>query len=405
MSDFVAPTSTPIATATTVLTPTETALQRLTSARTRLIMEFPFLGVLAMKLPLKAADPSWCTTVATDAKALYFSAAWIISLKEYEVRFAIAHEAMHCALAHFVRRKDRNKHRWNIACDFAVNSVLTEAGMARPVEALFDRKLSKLTAEEIYSLLDNDCLGSTLDVHLDDSSLNKDDIERPGNSDPELALKPEMPSFQIKESLVRQWRQRLAAAAQHTLRTSYASESTKRLINRLMRPKISWRELLSPYFMSMAFNDYSYDRVSRREGDAILPRLRSRSSNVHVVLDTSGSIKNSELTDFVTEINSMKSIAGMDVTLHACDMTLSKNGPLHYPSWQAMKIPEYLPGGGGTDFRPIFDLIYKNDIRLDLLIYFTDGAGPFPKQIPEFPVIWVIKGYRKPPWGIHVTLG
>ncbi len=387
-----------------VLSPTETALQRLTSARTRLIMEFPFLGVLAMKLPLKAADPSWCATVATDARALYFSSAWIISLKEYEVRFAIAHEAMHCALAHFVRRKDRNKHRWNIACDFAVNSVLTEAGMARPVEALFDRKLSKLTAEEIYQLIENDHNGSTLDTHLDEVS-NNNDIERAENSDPELSAMPEMPSFQMTESLVRQWRQRLAAAAQHTLRTSYASESTKRLINRLMRPKISWRELLSPYFMSMAFNDYSYDRVSRREGDAILPRLRSRSSNVHVVLDTSGSIKNSELTDFVTEINSMKSIAGIDVTLHACDMSLSKQGPLHYPSWQAMKLPEYLPGGGGTDFRPIFDLIYKNDIRLDLLIYFTDGAGPFPAQMPEFPVIWVIKGYRKPPWGIHVTLG
>ena len=387
-----------------VLSPTEIALQRLTSARTRLIMEFPFLGVLAMKLPLKAADPSWCATVATDARALYFSAAWIISLKEYEVRFAIAHEAMHCALAHFVRRKDRNKHRWNIACDFAVNSVLTEAGMARPVEALFDRKLSKLTAEEIYQLIDNDYHGSTLDVHLDEDGSNSN-LVKTDSSDSELSTMPEVPSFQVTESLVRQWRQRLAAAAQHTLRTSYASESTKRLINRLMRPKISWRELLSPYFMSMAFNDYSYDRVSRREGDAILPRLRSRSSNVHVVLDTSGSIKSSELTDFVAEINSMKSIAGMDVTLHACDMSLSKQGPLHYPSWQAMEIPEYLPGGGGTDFRPIFDLIYNNDIRLDLLIYFTDGAGPFPAQIPEFPVIWVIKGYRKPPWGIHVTLG
>lgn len=402
MSDLVAQNP------TNVLSPTEIALQRLTSARTRLIMEFPFLGVLAMKLPLKAADPSWCATVATDARALYFSAAWIISLKEYEVRFAIAHEAMHCALAHFVRRKDRNKYRWNIACDFAVNSVLTEAGMARPVEALFDRKLSKLTAEEIYQLIENDHRGSTLDVHLDEAGNDNNshnDMQRPENTDPTLSGKPEMPSFQMTESLVRQWRQRLAAAAQHTLRTSYASESTKRLINRLMKPKISWRELLSPYFMSMAFNDYSYDRVSRREGDAILPRLRSRSSNVHVVLDTSGSIKSGELTDFVTEINSMKSIAGMDVTLHACDMSLSKQGPLHYPSWQAMKIPEYLTGGGGTDFRPIFDWIYKNDIRLDLLIYFTDGAGPFPAQIPEFPVIWVVKGYRKPPWGIHVTLG
>jgi len=56
MSDLVAQNSAEIP--KTVLSPTETALQRLTSARTRLIMEFPFLGVLAMKLPLKAADPN-----------------------------------------------------------------------------------------------------------------------------------------------------------------------------------------------------------------------------------------------------------------------------------------------------------------------------------------------------------
>lgn len=398
MPDVVSPKTSKL------FSPTDTAMQRLITARTRLIMEFPFLGVLAMKLPLQAADPRWCATVATDAKALYFSAAWIISLKEYEVRFAIAHEAMHCALGHFVRRKDRHKHRWNIACDFAVNAVLTEAGMARPVEALFDRRLSKLTAEEIYLLIDDNHRGSTFDTHLDECEQNTE-ITMTGREDPELATLPTMTSFQMTESLTRLWRQRLASAAQHTLRTSYASENTKRLINRLMRPKISWRELLSPYFMSMAFNDYSYDRVSRREGDAILPRLRSRGSNVHVVLDTSGSIKTSELTEFVTEINNMKSIAGVDVTLHVCDMALSKQGPWHYPSWQAMEVPDYLPGGGGTDFRPIFELIQKNNIRLDLLIYFTDGAGPFPAQIPVFPVIWVVKGFRKPPWGMHVTLG
>ena len=63
----------------------ETAISRLTAARTRLIMEFPFLGVLALRLPLQPADPGWCPTVATDARFLYFNIAWIISLKEYEV--------------------------------------------------------------------------------------------------------------------------------------------------------------------------------------------------------------------------------------------------------------------------------------------------------------------------------
>ena len=388
-------------------TVTESAMQRLKAARTRLIMEFPFLGVLAMKLPLKPADPNWCPTIATDARAIYFSVGWIVSLKEYEVRFSIAHEAMHCALSHFVRRKSRNIHRWNIACDLAVNGILTEAGMARPVEALYDRRMAKLSAEEIYKMLDEKPRGKTLDTHLDAEGKEKaekiiDDLK--SYSDPDWASYPPLLTHQNMETLSRQWRQRLASAAQHALRTSYASEHIKRLINRLMRPKISWREMLSPYFMSLARNDYSYDRISRREGSAILPRLRSRGSKVQVVLDTSGSIKEKELSEFVSEVNSMKSVAGMDVTLHACDLKLSKSGPWHFPSWQPMEIPDYLLGGGGTDFRPIFKWIDERNLRPDLLVYFTDGAGPFPPTIPEFPVIWVIKGYRKPPWGRCVTL-
>ncbi len=41
---------------------------KLAAARTRLILDKPFLGSLVMHLPLKAADPKWCETTATDAR-------------------------------------------------------------------------------------------------------------------------------------------------------------------------------------------------------------------------------------------------------------------------------------------------------------------------------------------------
>ena len=46
---------------------------KLAAARTRLILEKPFLGALVMHLPLKASDAQWCKTTATDAKNKFIS--------------------------------------------------------------------------------------------------------------------------------------------------------------------------------------------------------------------------------------------------------------------------------------------------------------------------------------------
>jgi len=35
----------------------------------------------------------------------------------------------------------------------------------------------------------------------------------------------------------------------------------------------------------------------------------------------------------------------------------------------------------------------------DLLVYFTDADGYFPEVEPFYPVIWLVKGKEKVPWG------
>ena len=82
---------------------------KLAAARTRLILDKPFLGALVLRLPLKPAK--WCRTTATDARALYFNPDWIDSLNASQVQFALAHEALHCALGHFARRGEGEGQR------------------------------------------------------------------------------------------------------------------------------------------------------------------------------------------------------------------------------------------------------------------------------------------------------
>src|SRR6185436_5887508 len=105
---------------------------KLSAARTRLILERPFIGALVMHLPLRAADPRWCETVATDARALYFNPEYVSGLDFGEAQFVLAHEALHCALGHFARRGHRVKARWDIAADHAVNLLLADEGLKPP---------------------------------------------------------------------------------------------------------------------------------------------------------------------------------------------------------------------------------------------------------------------------------
>lgn len=61
-------------------------------------------------------------------------------------------------------------------------------------------------------------------------------------------------------------------------------------------------------------------------------------------------------------------------------------------------------GGGGTDFKPVFEWIANRHLRADLLVYFTDAQGTFPAQAPYYPVIWLIKGKATVPWGERIQL-
>jgi len=45
----------------------------LAAARTRLILDKPFLAALALRLPMQQAAAEWCKTTATDAKTFYYN--------------------------------------------------------------------------------------------------------------------------------------------------------------------------------------------------------------------------------------------------------------------------------------------------------------------------------------------
>jgi predicted metal-dependent peptidase len=410
---------------------------KLAAARTRLILDKPFLGALVLRLPLEPARPDWCPTTATDARRLYFNPEYIAALGMEETQFVLAHEALHCALAHFARRQHRVQHRWDLACDLAVNPLLVDGGLRPPPNALLVEAYKGMTAEEIYPLIEDDPSQQTLDTHAYDQDPRgqgrdagvredqlaaagqacqpqQDDVSRgrAGQGAPEAeadhqdaagrAPPPLTPDE--RETLAIQWRQRLAGAAQQAQQAGKLGGALARLVDHLLQPQLPWRMLLARYLSALARDDYSYLRPSRREGAFILPSLRSHQIELAVGLDTSGSIKQEEIDEFVAELDALKGQIRARITLLPCDAALAEDSPWVYEPWERFRCPERLQGGGGTDFRPVFEWLDGRDRAPDALVYFTDADGEFPTGEPNFPVIWLVKGQHRVPWGQRVQL-
>lgn len=376
---------------------------QLSAARTRLILDRPFLGALVLRLPLVAADPSWCPTTATDARAFYYHRDYIAALTARQVEFVLAHEALHCALRHFSRRQHRIKRRWDLACDLAINPLLIDEGLSPPPGALSLAEFSGMTAEEIYPLI-TDRDDETLDRHAYDDSPAPDNPAPPPAGLGAPAGQPPPLSPAEREALQARWQQRLAGAAQQARQVGKLGDTLVRLVDQLLAPELPWRTLLAHYLHATARDDYSFARPSRREGAAILPSLRAAQIELVAVVDTSGSITPGELTAFVSEINALKGQIRARVTLHACDDHLAPQGPWVCEAWEDLSLPEQLPGGGGTNFAPAFAWVAGQERAPDALLYFSDGRGPFPDQPPSYPVLWLIKGPMPVPWGRRIQL-
>jgi predicted metal-dependent peptidase len=401
---------------------------KLAAARTKLILDKPFLGALVMRLPMEAANPDWCPATATDARKFYYNPEFIDQLSLDETQFMLAHEALHCALSHFARRLHRHKLHWDMACDYAINPLLMGDGLKPPPGSLYLSRFEGMTAEEIYPCLDEKDDQEPLDNHVYDQENSKGsgsgktekemspkeqekETEKVGEESHQqqsgsgaAASQPPPLSPDEAETLNIQWQQRLAGAAQQAMQVGKLDGAMARMIDHLLQPQLPWRLLLARYMTAIARDDFSYMRPSRREGEFILPSLRSSQVELVVALDTSGSIQDHEMGEFLAEVNALKGQIQSRVTLLACDSAIAEEAPWVYEAWEEFTLPTQIIGGGGTSFEPVFEWISEQGLRPDLLLYFTDAEGAFPKQEPDYPVIWLVKGKEKTPWGQRIQL-
>jgi predicted metal-dependent peptidase len=397
------------------MTRTLSSVVRIQKARTTLLLDHPFFGSLLFRLG--ARSRSSIATMATDGVSLFFNPDFVDTLSAAELAGVLAHEVMHPALQHHTRRGDRSPKRWNMACDYAVNPLLVDAGLTLPKDVLLDPRFRGMSAERIYNLLEEEGNQDS----SDDETQRQDEPPKDGGEsqchtaeDGETPQAPRTPGGigQVLdapepidgkgESVAEQAREWQIAVEQAENVAKFAGKLPAGVVRSLVAAQsagVDWRELLRRAWSETIPADYSWSRPNRRHiwAGLYLPGITSEGvGEIAIAVDCSGSVRARQLGLFEAEIRSI-----VEGQRPRCVHVLYFDNEIHrVDTYQAGQPITLTPvGGGGTDFRPCFRWIEEHRVIPQTLIFLTDLCGVFPSDEPPYPVRWASTETRPAPFG------
>ena len=380
----------------------EDAYNDLIVAKSQLLKEFPFWGILGLTVVLVERPDDELPTLATDGMHIFYNAKFTASLTKGERVFAIAHELFHGLYDHAgnssrfehytgvnmkrlfeegdqekIKEGMRLKMLWNFAADFIVNGGLVEAHVGefiKTINILYDDEYLGWAVEDVYDdLLKNpekipqgaQCLDEHIEVEVvSDEEAAKAKAEGKEREGGKLVMgesEYEKLKYDWKETMIS------AAAAQkeHEQRESTAAgcipSAIQRLIDELAKPKVNWRQALRRAVQRIIHRRYSYKSPNKGlfSRGITIPGFRDSVNKLDVAIfvDTSGSVSEEQLTAFITEFKGMMD-AFPRYKIHAhcfdgavCEDSVIKLEKSHgQEGWDHIrKFINRISGGGGTD--------------------------------------------------------
>ncbi len=430
------------------------AKAKLIQARAGLVAHSPFLGTLALQLPVSVTEDARVPTAAISSSgACVFHAEFLERLSLAELRTILLHETLHLALDCFQRRGNRDRLVWNMAHDVAVNLLIAEekfgfAAWPEGFHPLLDSRLKGLPAERIYDLMldawrlererfkdSEDLEGNIRRARFDSAcsscsspggaqSSTPDEIRARWSSDQIAAgsaLVKEVSLFQEdlqagwdalseeeRKALRQKWGDALISAAEQASR--YMGWDSlpgwaQKLLGPLLKPQLPWPQILkSKIHGHLAGARRTFARPGRRGLGAGLPlpgRLKDRGL-AGVFVDVSGSVDEIQLAAFLTEVEGILQEADQDCRLLTWDAAVQEDVLLDRGSSlrEALSGKELrLQGGGGTDPRCVISHLEEDRSGHGLPhfgVLLTDGYVPWPRA-DAWPLPLIVISTRELP--------
>ena len=348
------------------------AQMKVSRAITRLVLSHPFFGSVALSVKVSADET--ISTMCTDGKSILWSPDFVDGMDEPETTGVVAHEVSHIVFKHMLRRGSRDPELWNIACDFAINAMLIQAGFTLPKGGLYDEQYEGLPAESIYDRLPEDAK----DLYSDGASIGEVK-DAPMQSDAEAK--------QMEADIDA----KVMMAAAGAKAVGKLPASIEDLINVMKRSQVDYRDKMRRFIGGDQPDDYTMRKPNRKlyhTSRIIAPSIdKVGAGDVVLGIDSSLSVSNHELSHFLGEVNAISAdIKPRSITVITFDTKVRTVREYQ----QGEEIDDiHVTGRGGTLVGPLFDHIEENNLNVDNMVVFTDmGICDYPST-PEYPVLWV----------------
>ncbi len=361
----------------------------------------------------------------TDGREALFSPAFVLNSfnnGRQIITRAYLHMIVHCLLRHPFPTREVDPLTWTVACDLAVGCIIgqlecdainyADEERDRAIAA-WEQRVDQRTASAFYALLEREGLSQEelakieVTIGMDSHELWFSTLE---------GLEPEQSQEQqeVQQQLEQRWEEVASATDMDMQREEDAAPSalTSQLRN-AHASTMSLEELLQVYAApheSMTLSDDEFDYVyysyGLRElgGIALVEPLEYRETpqlrDFCIAIDTSGSCSGPLVQAFAAKACGMllgsSSIGEMTrIWMVQCDSRVQDKRLLRTREDVAAYLGNLeLKGFGGTDFRPVFELMDQmiddgTVPKWEALIYFTDGQGSFPDQAPPWDSAFV----------------
>lgn len=369
-------------------------------AKSQLLLHHCFFASLLLRMPVSEDTTGTIPTMGTNGKEILYNPAFVDSLTVPELITVLCHEIYHVIFEHMLRRGKRDMTKWNIATDYAINLLLSDARMPLPKDILLDARYKDMYAEKIYDQLPsiktlklpaNWNIGAVDDMKdKDGRDLTQDEIDE---------ISKEVKANVKEAALIAKMAGKLPG-------------DIERLLGDLLNPKIPWREVLAKFLTVHVLTDYTWRLPNKRfvSHGIYLPALSEPEiGDLVFVVDTSGSITEQDLVDLMSEVSGiLMAFPSKSFWLLGCDTKVASAQELNFS--EPIQKPK---GGGGTCYKEPFKWVEKQGLDPACLIYLTDGeCDTFPSTIPDYPVLWVLTQdtsyykhvWEKPPFGDVITM-
>ena len=155
------------------------------------------------------------------------------------------------------------------------------------------------------------------------------------------------------------------------------------IIEEITKPKFDWRGYIRRFtgISTKVFTKKIRRKENRRFSDNPGLKIKMK-QHMLLAIDTSGSVSDKELTEFMNEIHHIYK-AGVDITIMQCDTVIRSINT--YKGKHELNVE----GRGGTEFDPVLDYYNENNKKYTSLVYFTDGEC-YTSVKPKGNVLWVL---------------